>query len=102
MKIKDIIRPNLYKVFERKKKSSVKPLHNACRDFGGNPKEFEDFLIKYGDFVSSCVMAKFIERCYNPEFYNLNPEAKQFECVNLFSSIQSDFLIEAEQGEQNE
>ena len=94
MKIKNIIRNGLDRLYKRKGEEN--PLTTACNDFGVSPQELEQVFNKYGDFLATTIMARFVERAYNPEFYDLNAEAKQFECANLFVSVMSDFLEERE------
>lgn len=74
-------------------KSKEKTLEGLCQEAGVNPSHIKT-MIEQGcsDFISACVMAKFIELRHKSSFYELSHEQQLMACVNLFNEFVGDFI----------
>lgn len=73
-------------------KNCNKTLSDICDDSGGNSSQLKIALKKNGNFISTCIMAKFIQMRHDKEFYELNQEQQLMKCVNLMNEMMGEIL----------
>lgn len=84
---------NILEIIAAKDKGAT--LASVLRSSGGDPSELKTALERNSNFISTCIMAKYISKRHTEEFHALNHEQQLIVCVNLFNEAMEEFINES-------